>query len=452
MLKTIILAGGQGTRMKSKLPKVLQCVNEKYLLAHVIDTAINAGSKVNVVVVGHKGDLVKEKINEMYDDIDFVYQKEQNGTAHAVMMAKDYLDDSDILVLCGDTPLLNDETIKQFIVSHKNDNNAVSGISIILDNPKGYGRIKRENGKFSKIVEQKDCSSEDDAIKEVNTGVYLFNGEKLKVTLDKIKPNNAQNELYLTDALEILKNENEKVEMYTFDNEEEFLGINDKVQLANAEAIFRDIINEKMMRDGVIIKDPKTTYISKDAKISPDTVILPNTTISGKTVILEDCIIGPNTVLKDMTIGNNVTIEQSKCISSKIDDNTVVGPFAYIRPNCDIGKNVKIGDFVEVKNTTIGDNTKASHLTYIGDSVLGKNINLGCGTITVNYDGVNKFKTVIEDDVFVGCNSNLVAPVTLKEGSYVACGSTITKDVPEDTLAIARARQEIKANWKRFKK
>lgn len=452
MLKTIILAGGQGTRMKSKLPKVLQCINEKYLLAHVIDTALNVGSSVNVVVVGHKGDLVKEKINELYENIDFVYQKEQNGTAHAVMMANDYLDDSDILVLCGDTPLLNESTLKVFIENHRNDNNAVSGISMILDNPNGYGRIKRENGKFSKIVEQKDCSIDDNNITEVNTGVYIFNGEKLKATLDKIKPNNAQNELYLTDALEILKNENEKVEMYTFDNKEEFLGINDKVQLANAEAIFRDIINERLMREGVIIKDPKTTYISKDAKISMDTVILPNTTISGKTVILEDCVIGPNTVLKDMTIGNNVTIEQSKCVSSKIDDNTVVGPFAYIRPNCDIGKNVKIGDFVEVKNAIIGDNTKASHLTYIGDSILGKNINLGCGTITVNYDGVNKFKTVIEDNVFVGCNSNLVAPVTLKEGAYIACGSTITKDVEEDALAIARARQEIKPNWKRFKK
>lgn len=451
MLKTVILAAGQGTRMKSKLPKVLQTVNGKYLVANVLDTAIEIGSTTNIVVVGHLGDEVRDKVQNCYKNVEFAYQKKQKGTANAVAQAIEYFDDSDILVLCGDTPLLQPDTLTEFLEKHRKAQNAVSGISIILDNPKGYGRIKRKNGAFEKIVEQKDCTDEESEIKEVNTGVYCFNGLKLKEVLTKIKPNNAQNELYLTDALEILKKENQKVEVYISDNANEFLGINDKVQLEQAEREFQKIINERHMRNGVTIKDSLTTYISKDAVIGMDTVILPNTRIEGKTIIGEDCIIG-NSTIKDMVIGDFVNIDSSKCVDSSVGSYTTVGPFAYIRPKCVIGERVKIGDFVEVKNSIIGDNTKASHLTYIGDSELGKNINLGCGTITVNYDGKNKFKTIIEDDVFVGCNSNLVAPVTLKQGSFIAAGSTVTKNVPENALAISRVRQEIKDNWKRPKK
>ncbi len=450
MLKTVILAAGQGTRMKSKLPKVLQSVNDKYLLAHVIDVVKEIGSEETVVVIGHQAELVKEKIEEMYDT-KFVYQKEQLGTANAVSMANDYFDDSDILVLCGDTPLLQPETLEKFLQNHRDAKNCASGISIKLDNPTGYGRIKRENGVFTKIVEQKDCDSNEVLIDEVNTGVYCFNGLKLKEVLTKIKTNNAQNELYLTDALELLKNDGEKVEVYVSENPDEFIGINDKVQLAEAESIFQKIINEKLMRNGVVIKDPKTAYISKDAVIGQDTVILPNTTIKGKTVIGENCKIGPNSVLENMIIKDEVVIDNSKCLNSEIGNGTSVGPFSYIRPNCVIGEHAKIGDFVEIKNSIIGNNTKASHLTYIGDSELGNNINLGCGTITVNYDGKNKFKTIIKDNVFVGCNSNLVAPVTLNENSFIAAGTTVTKDVPENALVIARPKEMVKENWKKFK-
>lgn len=450
MLKTVILAAGQGTRMKSNLPKVLQSINDKYLLSHVIDSVTEIGCDKTIVVIGHQAELVKDKISEMYD-VDFVYQTEQLGTANAVSMANDYFDDSDILVLCGDTPLLQKDTLEKFLENHRNSGNIASGISICLSNPKGYGRIKRENGCFVKIVEQKDCTQQETLITEVNTGVYCFNGLKLKEVLTKIKPNNAQNELYLTDALEILKNEGGKVDVYISENQDEFIGINDKVQLAQAESMFQKIINEKLMRDGVIIKDPSTAYISKDAVIGQDTVILPNTTIKGKTVIGQNCVIGPNSILDKMVLDDDIVIDSSKCVQSKVGNGTQVGPFSYIRPNCVIGEHCKIGDFVEVKNAIIGNNTKASHLTYIGDSELGNNINLGCGTITVNYDGKNKFKTVIKDNVFVGCNSNLVAPVTLNENSFIAAGTTVTKDVPQNALVIARPNEVVKENWKKFK-
>ncbi len=450
MLKTVILAAGQGTRMKSKLPKVLQKVNDKYLLSHVIDVAKAIGSEKIIVVIGHQGDLVKEEISKSYD-VEFVVQKEQLGTANAVSMANDYFDDSEILVLCGDTPLLQKETLENFINLHREQNLCATGLSMYQANPQGYGRIVRSNNSFDKIVEQKDCNDEQKLIEEVNTGVYVFNGIKLKNVLTKIKSNNAQNELYLTDSLELLKNDGEKVEVTMAKNADEFIGINDKVQLAEAESIFQKIINEKLMRNGVIIKDPKTAYISKDAVIGQDTIILPNTTIKGKTVIGENCTIGPNTTLSNMIIKDEVVVDSSKCVDSEIGSFTSVGPFSYIRPNCIIGEHAKIGDFVEVKNSTIGNNTKASHLTYIGDSELGNNINLGCGTITVNYDGKNKFKTIIKDNVFVGCNSNLVAPVTLHENSFVAAGTTVTKDVAENALVIGRVKQVEKANLKKLK-
>ncbi len=451
MLKTVILAAGQGTRMKSKLPKVLQKVNDKYLLAHVIDVAKEIGSEKVIVVIGHQAETVKDEISKEYD-VEFVYQTEQLGTANAVSMANDYFDNSDILVLCGDTPLLQKQTLKGFIDLHKESGNAVTGLSMSQENPFGYGRIKRdEDLEFLKIVEQKDCSEEETSINEVNTGVYVFNGLKLKDVLTKIKTNNAQKELYLTDSLEILKSEGEKVEVCIAENADEFIGINDKVQLAQAETIFQKLINEKLMRDGVIIKDPNTTYISKDAVIGMDTVILPNTTIKGNTVIGEDCIIGPNTVLSNMKIKDSVTIDSSKCVDSSIGSGTTVGPFAYIRPKCEIGEKAKIGDFVEVKNAKIGNNTKASHLTYIGDAELGDNINLGCGTITVNYDGKNKFKTVIKDNAFIGCNSNLVAPVTIEENVFVAAGTTVTKDVEQNSLVIGRSKEIVRNNWRKFK-
>ncbi len=448
MLKSIILAAGSGTRMKSKVPKVLQKINNKYLVSYVIEAAFSAGVDESVAVVGYQGELVEASLKEKHENINFVYQREQLGTGHAVSMAKDFIgDEDDILVVCGDTPLIESHTLKLLVDTHRKNNNAVTGISVVLDNSTGYGRIKRDGQNFVGIVEQKDCTDEEAKIKEINTGVYCFKGADLKQSLLNLNNNNSQGELYLTDTLGILKESGKKVSMEIFPEFNEFLGINDKVQLMEAGKIMQQKINNNHMKNGVIIIDPLTTYIDGDVTIGIDTVIMPNTIIKNST-IGEDCEIGPNTTLTNMTIADSVTIVNSVATTSSIDCYTNVGPFAYIRPNSILGKHVKVGDFVEVKNSTIGDNSKASHLTYIGDSYLGKNINLGCGTITVNYDGKNKFKTVIEDDVFVGCNSNLIAPVTLKKGSIIGAGTTVTYDVPEKSLAIGRVRQSIKENFR----
>ncbi len=449
ILKTIILAGGKGTRMKSNTPKVLHKILEKELVTYSIDVANEIGSSKIVVVVGDQAEKVKETITK---DVSFALQEKQLGTGHAVMICDEFIDEnSDVLILYGDTPAIKAETLEKLYAQHKEENNSLTVVSNILDNPKGYGRIVRENGKVTCIIEQKDASPEIDKINEVNTGVYIFKGRDLKQALKELTNNNSQKEYYITDTLEIMLNKNLGVGVMIADDNTEFLGINTKVQLAQVSEIIKKRTNENLMLDGVIIIDPNTTYISPSVKIGIDTIIRPNTTITGDTVIGENCDIG-NSTLSNMKINNNVTIINSVCNNSSIDDNTNIGPFAYIRPNCTIGKKVKIGDFVEVKNAIIGDNSKASHLTYIGDATLGENINLGCGTITVNYDGKNKHRTIIEDDVFVGCNSNLIAPVTLKKGSTIGAGTTVTKDAPEDSLVIGRVRQSAINDWKNRKK
>ncbi len=448
-LMTIILAGGKGTRMKSNTPKVLHTILGKELVNYTVDCAKTIGSSDIVVVVGNEAKKVQEHIKE---DVTFALQEEQLGTGHAVLICDEYIkNDSDVLVICGDTPAIKSETLEALHKQHKEQNNSLTVVSNILQDPTGYGRIVREDNKVTCIVEQKDASPEIAKINEVNTGVYMFKGADLKDALKEINNNNSQNEYYLTDTLEIILSKNLNVGVMIAEDNDEFLGINTKVQLSKVANIIKNRINEKLMLDGVIIEDPAVTYISDSVKIGMDTIIKPNTTITGNTVIGENCIITSSN-LNNMTISDNVTIINSVCTDSSIDDNTNVGPFAYIRPNCKIGKNVKVGDFVEVKNAIIGDGSKASHLTYIGDAELGKNINLGCGTITVNYDGKNKFKTVIEDDVFVGCNSNLIAPVTLQKGSTIGAGTTVTNDVPQESLAIGRVKQSVKENWARFKK
>ncbi len=448
-LKTIILAGGKGTRMKSNTPKVLHKILEKELVKYTIDCAKEIGSSETIIVVGDQSEKVKESIG---NNVQFALQSEQLGTGHAVMICDEFIDnDSDILILYGDTPAIKPETLDKLYNQHKEQNNSLTVVSNILDDPTGYGRIVRKNNKVSCIVEQKDATPEIAKINEVNTGVYIFKGSDLKEALKELTNNNSQKEYYLTDTLEIMLSKGLKVNVMIAPDHKEFLGINTKLQLSQVSEIIKKRINEKLMLDGVIIIDPNTTYISPDVKIGIDTVIKPNTTITGDSIIGENCDIS-NSTINNMKINNNVSIINSVCNDSSIDDNTTVGPFAYIRPKCKIGKKVKIGDFVEVKNATIGDNSKASHLTYIGDSELGKNINLGCGTITVNYDGKNKFKTIIEDDVFVGCNSNLIAPVTLKKGSTVGAGTTVTKDTPENSLVIGRVRQSVIDNWKNRKK
>lgn len=443
----VILAAGQGTRMKSKLYKVLHPVCGKPMVQHVVDHIQTLDVNRIVTVVGHGAEKVQQQLG---DKSEYVLQAEQLGTAHAVQQAEAILgnEEGTTLVVCGDTPLIRPETMQALFEHHQAKNAKATILTAIAENPTGYGRILRgDNGQVEQIVEQKDASAEQQLVKEINTGTYCFDNKLLFETLKLVKNDNAQGEYYLPDVIEILQKQGDIVEAYVTDDFEETLGVNDRVALSQAETLMRTRINEKHMRNGVTIIHPETTHISVDAVIGRDTVIQPGSMIEGATVIGEDCIIGPNTQIIDSRIGDRTTVHSSVVRESAIAEDTSIGPFAHIRPLSDIGSHVKIGNFVEVKKSKLGNDTKVSHLSYIGDAEIGSNVNIGCGSITVNYDGKNKFKTIIEDDVFVGCNTNLVAPVKVGKGSFIAAGSTITKEVPEDALAIARARQENKPNY-----
>ena len=446
-LKAIILAAGEGSRMRSKKPKVLHTVLNRTMIDCVIDAAKGCGAEEVCVVVGHKAEDVRRGIQT--EGVLFALQAEQKGTGHAVMMAADFIEDGkDILILYGDIPLLRRETLTGLIAEHKQKENAVTVISSYVDDPTGYGRIIRnQDGGFQKSVEHKDATQEERDVYEINTGIYIFQGRALKASLAKINNNNAQGEYYLPDCLEILLCEGERVDAVAAADAREFFGVNNRVQLAEASSMMQERINRKHMENGVTILDMKTTYIDEAVKIQEDTTILPGCILEGNTTIGEDCIIGPNCRLTDMNIGNGVTMQQTTAIESTIGNNVSVGPYAYIRPNCVIGDDVKVGDFVEIKNSTIGKGTKIPHLTYVGDTDAGERVNFGCGSIMVNYDGKNKHRTTVEDNVFVGCNVNLVAPLTVKKDAYIAAGSTITKDVAEDVLAVARARQQVIEGW-----
>ncbi|WP_431028588.1 bifunctional UDP-N-acetylglucosamine diphosphorylase/glucosamine-1-phosphate N-acetyltransferase GlmU [Lysinibacillus sp. LZ02] len=443
----IVLAAGQGTRMKSKLYKVLHSVCGKPMVQHVVDHIGTLDVERIVTVVGHGAEMVKEQLGEQSE---YVLQAEQLGTAHAVQQAEPLLGklEGTTLVVCGDTPLIRPETMKALFDYHTSQNAKATILTAVASNPTGYGRILRDTeGNVAQIVEQKDATEEQKKVTEINTGTYCFDNKALFEALKLVKNDNAQGEYYLPDVIEILQKQGEVVAAYVTDHFDETLGVNDRFALSQAEEIMRARINERHMRNGVTIINPSTTHISAEAIIGSDTIIQPGCVIEGNTVIGEDCVIGPNSHIVNSTVGNGTTIQNSVVLDSTVGHKTAVGPFAHLRPASALGDHVKIGNFVEVKKSTLGNNTKVSHLSYIGDAEVGDNCNIGCGSITVNYDGKNKFKTIIEDDVFVGCNSNLVAPVTLGQGSFIAAGSTVTQDVPADALAVARARQENKLNY-----
>ncbi|PLT30855.1 bifunctional UDP-N-acetylglucosamine diphosphorylase/glucosamine-1-phosphate N-acetyltransferase GlmU [Peribacillus deserti] len=443
----VILAAGQGTRMKSKLYKVLHPVCGKPMVEHVVDEISKLEIEETVTVIGHGADLVKSQLG---DRSQYVLQEQQLGTAHAVMQAEALLSGKEgtTLVMCGDTPLIRAETMERLIAQHEQSNAKASILTAYTENPAGYGRIIRNSeGLVEKIVEHKDATDEERLVKEINTGTYCFDNKALFEALKHVSNENVQGEYYLPDVIEILKKNNEIVTAYQTDDFSETLGVNDRVALSQAEATMRNRINELHMRNGVTIIDPLNTYISAEVSIGQDTVLYPGTTLAGDTKIGNDCIIGPNTEIKDCVVGDNTTIRQSAAFESSIGNDVNIGPFAHIRPSSDIGDEVKIGNFVEIKKAVFGKGSKASHLSYIGDAEVGSDVNIGCGSITVNYDGKNKYLTKIEDGVFIGCNSNLVAPVTIGKGAYVAAGSTITEDVPGDALSVARARQVNKENY-----
>ncbi len=443
----VILAAGQGTRMKSKLYKVLHQVCGKPMVEHVVDHISTLNVEKTVTVVGHGAELVKSHLEGKSD---FALQAEQLGTAHAVRQSEDVLGNLEgtTLVVCGDTPLIKGETMEALVAHHESLGAKATILTGHTEAPDGYGRIIRnDQGLVERIVEHKDATDEERRVKEINTGTYCFDNKALFEALTKVSNDNVQGEYYLPDVIEILKVEGEIVSAYQTGDFAETLGVNDRVALAQAEITMQGRINEFHMRNGVTIKDPKNTYIDSDITIGRDTVILPGTVLKGNTVIGEDAVVGPNTEVKDCTIGDRTVLRQSVAHDSFIGADVQIGPFAHIRPASNIGDEVKIGNFVEIKKASFGKGSKASHLSYIGDAEVGSDVNLGCGSITVNYDGKNKFLTKIEDGVFVGCNSNLVAPVTIGQGAYVAAGSTITEDVPGEALSIARARQVNKENY-----
>ncbi|MED2969732.1 bifunctional UDP-N-acetylglucosamine diphosphorylase/glucosamine-1-phosphate N-acetyltransferase GlmU [Bacillus subtilis] len=443
----VVLAAGQGTRMKSKLYKVLHPVCGKPMVEHVVDEALKLSLSKLVTIVGHGAEEVKKQLG---DKSEYALQAEQLGTAHAVKQAQPFLADEKgvTIVICGDTPLLTAETMEQMLKEHTQREAKATILTAVAEDPTGYGRIIRsENGAVQKIVEHKDASEEERLVTEINTGTYCFDNEALFRAIDQVSNDNAQGEYYLPDVIEILKNEGETVAAYQTGNFQETLGVNDRVALSQAEQFMKERINKRHMQNGVTLIDPMNTYISPDAVIGSDTVVYPGTVIKGEVQIGEDTIIGPHTEIMNSSIGSRTVIKQSVVNHSKVGNDVNIGPFAHIRPDSVIGNEVKIGNFVEIKKTQFGDRSKASHLSYVGDAEVGTDVNLGCGSITVNYDGKNKYLTKIEDGAFIGCNSNLVAPVTVGEGAYVAAGSTVTEDVPGKTLAIARARQVNKDDY-----
>ncbi|MHA6260517.1 bifunctional UDP-N-acetylglucosamine diphosphorylase/glucosamine-1-phosphate N-acetyltransferase GlmU [Sporosarcina sp. CAU 1771] len=443
----IVLAAGQGTRMKSDLYKVLHPVCGKSMVAHVIDNIRKLGADRIVTIVGHGAEKVELTLGEKSE---YALQEEQLGTAHAVQQAETQLGKllGTTIVVCGDTPLIRSETMKALIAHHNEVGAKATILTAKADDPTGYGRIIRgQEGQVLRNVEQKDATEQEQQIKEINTGTYCFDNEALFSTLKKVTNDNAQGEYYLPDVIGILQSEQALVSAYVTEDFSETLGINDRVVLSEAESVMRGRIAEKHMRNGVTIISPENTYISADAEIGRDTVLKPGAMIEGKTVIGENCVIGPNSQIVDSVIEDRATINSSVVLSSKVGSDTTVGPFAHIRPDSTLGNGVKIGNFVEVKKSSLGEGSKVSHLSYIGDAEVGSQVNVGCGTITVNYDGKNKYVTTIEDEAFIGCNSNLIAPVKIGKGAYVAAGSTISKDVPNDSLAIARSRQENKDGY-----
>ncbi len=448
MYKTaVILAAGDGKRMKSELPKVMHKVCGKELVAHVWNAVKEVSDDAPVVVTGNKGELIEALLK---GKARFAVQAERRGTAHAVLCAKEYLTGLEgyVTITAGDMPLITEKTFQMLLEKTVSQQLDACVLTAVVENADGYGRILRDDyGNVSGIVEHRDASQEQKKIREINTSIYCFKISSLLDALAKVKNDNAQGELYLTDTLAILKAEGKKIGGYIVENAVEAMGINDRVQLSQAEKAMRRRINETMMRGGVTLIDPENTYIEADVEIGRDTVIYPNNFIGKGSRIGEECVLFPGSRIENSEIGNRCEIQASVVLEARVGSETKIGPNAYLRPQSVIGDRVRIGDFVEVKNSTIGNGSKVSHLTYVGDAEMGENCNVGCGTVFVNYDGANKHHTRVGDHVFIGCNTNLVAPVNIGNNAFIAAGSTVTEDVGENDLCIARARQCVKKGW-----
>lgn len=447
----IILAGGAGKRMKSERPKVLCEVLKKPMLGWVMDTAEKFGFDETAVITGYKKECTEEFVNKRGGIVYTYFQPEQKGTGDAVKQAAEFIEAAEyICVLNGDAPFVDEETLKKSLELHKSAKSAVTVITAEIADPTGYGRIIRDgSGRFTTIREQKDCSPEEAKICEVNSGAYWFNAKALLGALPRLTDSNASGEFYLTDCVELIGG----AQAYKSENSDIVLGANTRRGLLELNEKARLRVIERLLDEGVSFISTDGVIIGADAKIGCDTTVLPNTMILGKTVIGKGCEIGANSHIEDCTVGNNVILNNVQAYSSTVEDNVKIGPFTQLRPGTVIRKGVKIGDFVEVKNSDIGENTSIAHLTYIGDSDVGRGVNFGCGCVTANYDGVNKFRTEIGSYAFIGCNTNLIAPVKIGENATTAAGSTISKEVPPNSLALERSQTRIIENWeKNFKR
>lgn len=443
----IVLAAGKGTRMQSKLYKVLHKVCDRTMVELVLDSIQDLNMQQVITVVGCGAEKVKEAVGTRSE---FVLQEKQLGTAHAVKMVKEILEGKEgtTIIMYGDTPLIRAETVDNMLTHHENSGAKATVLTAFADDPFAYGRIIRdEDNRLLKIVEEKDATEDEKKIKEINSGIYCFDNKLLFELIDKVQNNNKQQEYYLPDMLTLIREIGEKIETYLCNDFDETFGVNDRVALSYAENVMRNRINTMHMLQGVTLVDPSNTYIAPNVKIGKDTTIYPNVTIKSNTIIGEDCQIKPNTYIENSVIKDGAKILQSTITDSIVGANSIVGPYAHLRNNTELSEEVRIGNFVELKNSTYGKGSKTAHLSYLGDATVGSNTNIGCGTITVNYDGINKYETKIGNDTFIGCNSNLIAPLEIGDGVVVAAGTTVTDNVEDDALAIARVKQENKEGY-----
>lgn len=440
-LAAVILAAGKGTRMKSRLPKVLHTLAGRPMISYPIELARRLQARPVIVVLGHQAQAVRGCLEG--DDLDVVLQEPQLGTGHALFFAREVMKGykGDLLVLCGDMPLLRLETVEGLVAYHREKGAALTVLVGQLEDPSGYGRVVRGNqGRIVKIVEEKDASWREKEIQEVNSGTYCAKAESLFQALESLCCENAQAEYYLTDVVEILSDEG--VFGYNVCCEEELLGVNDRADLAKAEQVFQQRIRFHWMREGVTLLDPESVFIGAEVTLGRDTLLEPQVLLQGRTTVGEGCRIGAGSTIEDSIIGDGVLIKPHCVITqSVIRPGAVVGPFAHLRPGAEIGPEARVGNFVEIKNTRLGKRSKASHLSYLGDAEIGEEVNIGAGTITCNYDGMAKHRTIIGNRVFVGSDTQLIAPVKVGDGAVVGAGSTITEDVPPGALAVARMRQ-----------
>lgn len=440
----VVLAAGEGKRMKSKTPKALHKVAGKTLTGWVADAAGEATGVQPVLVIGNGADAVREHFG---DSVRYAVQEQQLGSGHAVMAAREFLTGNGYaIVVAGDMPLIKAETLRSIAQRAQEKQLGVCLLTAVIQDPTGYGRVLRE-GTGVRIVEHRDATEAERAVKEVNLSVYCFHIPALLSALDSLKADNAQGEYYITDCVHDIVRQGYAAEAVVCEDPDEYIGVNDRVQLAEAVRLMRRRINRKLMMDGVTIIDPDSTYIEAGVTIGQDATVYPGVTLEGNTVIGEDAILYPGSRIYNSTVGKGTKVQNSVLLDSSVGDNSTIGPYAYLRPGTVVGNGCRVGDFVEVKNAVIHDGAKVSHLSYIGDGEIGEKSNIGCGVVFVNYDGQKKSKTTVGKNAFVGCNANLIAPVIIGDGAYVAAGSTVTNDVEPDSLCVARSRQTVIPGW-----